>query len=221
MVLVDVVVFFFRPEVLTMAANDNTLDTLRTQILESPEDDAPRLAYAARLEEVGRSAEAEWIRGQLACPDDAVKLSGAEAGVPLVEIAVFRRGFVESIMIARARIPALGEVLRAHPVTMVSVWRGCDLIGIKYGVPPLNVDEPNPVRTWYAYTGTRLPPRGGIEQTMVHEQRVWGSRAELVEGIGDWADANLPGSAHSKFVPADPGRPQAPRPQKRRRGRAG
>jgi uncharacterized protein (TIGR02996 family) len=118
---------------------------LRT-ILDSPEDDGPRLVYADWLEEAGDGERAEFIRVQceLARPADGrprrhalaereAELCDARGGewlarlpdLPGVEWGDFRRGFVESVTaesVAALRRSA-GRIFSAAPVRSVRFQR--------------------------------------------------------------------------------------------------
>ncbi|MFO0926651.1 MAG: TIGR02996 domain-containing protein [Gemmataceae bacterium] len=108
----------------------NTADALLQDIVEHPEDDLPRLAYADWLEETGDSARAEIIRLQLrraALEDDdpeAAKLLRRERALlkdhpewidtGLGLVGQLHRGFLEQVTVVPQQFMALGEPLTSR-----------------------------------------------------------------------------------------------------------
>jgi len=111
-----------------------TLDTLLEAVLEHPDDNAPRLAYADAL---GDDPRAEYIRIMITAVSvergarlpELVKAHAQEWRAPItpfVEVAGFQRGFVEYIRTDAARFLAHADTLfRRAPI------RDVDLTAVK------------------------------------------------------------------------------------------
>jgi uncharacterized protein (TIGR02996 family) len=189
---------------------DPILDALLRQILERPDDDQPRLAYADQLDALGRADQADEIRRQIAEPEPGVPVAGASAGVEIADAVTVRRGFPEEITLHRDRISGLGDVLREHPVTTVWVRGFC--LWIEFGAPPPeDLDDLVAECQWIAYVGGRVPHRDGIVHMMISAWRAWDSRVDLVRGISAWTASVLPPAPTADFgrPPAPPERPSA------------
>jgi uncharacterized protein (TIGR02996 family) len=123
-----------------------THDAFLQAIIDTPDDDTPRLVYADWLDEHGEPERAEFIRVQVGLArlpeDDPLRqglaareeklLAGNRAGWlgPLLWLplrATFRRGFAEEIELGAATLLARGETLfRSAPVRGVRLRRGED-----------------------------------------------------------------------------------------------
>ena len=99
------------------------------QILEWPEDDAPRLVFADYLDEIGEHDRAELIRGQInewttyapVPKNGRFLLWGNQFLVPsAVDRVVVRRGFISEIRLpCSAFMRHAREIFQSHPVTRV------------------------------------------------------------------------------------------------------
>ncbi len=115
-------------------------EALIAAILEDPDDDLPRLAYADWCEENGDDARADFIRvqiertrlpswdgrqGGLAARERRLLSRHGRAWAPAGPCLVwFRRGFVERVSASMRTLLAVGDELDAgHPVQDVDVWR--------------------------------------------------------------------------------------------------
>ncbi len=131
----------------------STLDALFQEVLRSPRDDAPRLAYADAL---GDDPRAEFIRVQVALAggshlvDKAYYSARRERALlqahlaawkadlaPLVENLAFRRGFVEYVVSDAARFLEHGEAIRARALLLDLVLRGPHRVAAALFASPL------------------------------------------------------------------------------------
>jgi uncharacterized protein (TIGR02996 family) len=121
-------------------------DVFLQSIIDSPEDDFPRLVYADWLEDQGRSERAEFIRVQVELaplPEHDPRRAGlayrerellrshgeawAGAVVGLAEDWEYRRGFIEAVTVsARFFVPRAEALFRAAPVREVRLEGGLD-----------------------------------------------------------------------------------------------
>jgi uncharacterized protein (TIGR02996 family) len=109
-------------------------EALRRAILEAPDDDLPRLAYADWLEENGRDAYARNIRQGVREPEATRKFAGGDtlgsAGggywlVPESWALAMRRGMVESISLPSAHFLASAKALfDRQPIIHVTLTDG-------------------------------------------------------------------------------------------------
>jgi hypothetical protein len=170
--------------------SDEILLDLRAQILEEPENDQLRYAYADRLEQLGLTRLAAETRKQLHHLMPGIPLVGVDIGIPVAESVIFRRGFPEDITVPRNRAARIGEILCVYPVT--NIWVDGRGIAIAFGILPESLDEPDPQPQWYAWVEIEGPsPQSGI-RTRTLETKSWDSREQMVAEIGVWADAVLP-----------------------------
>jgi uncharacterized protein (TIGR02996 family) len=112
-------------------------DAFLQDILEHPEDDAPRLVYADWLEEHGNAERAEFIRvqcelarlapdheryGELQARERRLYVAHAPRWAEGVPYAIFRRGFVDELEFVEPAqfVQAAESIFRRHPVR--SVW---------------------------------------------------------------------------------------------------
>ena len=179
---------------------DPILVRLRQMILERPSSDTARLKYADRLAGRGGAAdvaEAEAIRFQLAHPDPGITISGTEAGIGIARTVIFRRGFIEDIVIAREHVGLVGELLRDHPIG--TAWVGSSFLAVAYEIPPEDCDDPTPRPKWMAYVGCPVRHPDGRVDCIVSEWRAWDHRSDLVHEVGPWADGVLPSEPPVEF----------------------
>jgi uncharacterized protein (TIGR02996 family) len=163
---------------------DETLELLRREVLEKPDENTVRWIYADRLDELGHHAEAERIRDQLAHPELTHTVAGAKVGWPVITTATYRRGFVDEVTVEEDDILQLGDVVQDHPVALVRV----EEIGL-VGRIACGESDPDgiggghrsrPRRRWVVET--RADPQ---DWPWVHPSTdSCNTRDELVEGIG-------------------------------------
>ncbi len=108
--------------------NDPVLDSILASVLAEPEADIHRLAYADRLDEIGRSGLASFIREQLKHPksayhgkwDGSIPLhQGISISLPDVEMT---RGFISGVK-TTIRIWSLHgrRLVRRHPIARLKI----------------------------------------------------------------------------------------------------
>lgn len=174
--------------------DDPALRTLYRGILRHPADDVVRLAYAARLDELGAHAVARLIRVEVADPARTRTLAGARAGIPDAVRVSFRRGLPDQVTVARAVVPTVGHILRDHPIRVVRV-AGCDrAVHLFPGAFPPPAGPGAPVLDW-GWLGTICPTcRRGARVAGLDpgSTTTWATRDAMVGGVGAWADALLP-----------------------------
>lgn len=131
----------------------SALDDLFQDILRSPRDDAPRLAYADAL---GDDPRADFIRVQIALAGGSHLVGKAYDSArreralmqahlaewkvelaPLVENLAFRRGFVEYVVCDAARFLAHGEALHARAPVLDVVLRSPHRVAAALFASPL------------------------------------------------------------------------------------
>lgn len=116
--------------------SDSTLSGLLGWITDCPYDDAPRLAFADRLRELGHGADADFVARQLASPSERVRLTwrGPEnRGCPVV----IRRGFEECITVPPDYLfRHARDIFSALPLTRVVLFGLSPRWGAYWMKPP-------------------------------------------------------------------------------------
>jgi hypothetical protein len=165
-----------------MTPADETLAACLRAVLDDPDENDLRRAYADRLAALGLIRDAERILAQLDAPAAVHVVAGVEVGLPLAVAVAFRRGFADAVTVGRDDLTRLGEILESNPISSLRVGGTGALVVISRDGP-----------LWVSRMRVSVftPPGPGHPGLCVG-RRDWDRREDLVAGVGAWAVDVLP-----------------------------